>query len=43
MLYEDHGRNLIKNDLLKIIFDEEGLNEPIITPAKLSYLSSDNN
>ena len=32
-----------KDDLLKIIFDEEGLNEPIITPAKLSYSSSDNN
>ena len=39
----DHGRNFKKDNLLKIIFDEEGLNEPIITPAKLSYSSSDNN
>ena len=40
---KDHGRNYKKDDLLKIIFDEEGLNEPIITPANLSYSSSDNN
>ena len=39
----DHGRNIRKDDILKIIFDEEALNDPIITPAKLSYSSSDNN
>ena len=39
----DHGRNIKKDDILKIIFDEEGLNEPVVTPAKLSYSSSDNN
>ena len=39
----DHGRNIKKDDLLKIIYDEEGLNEPVVTPAKLSYSSSDNN
>ena len=34
---------LKKDDLLKIIYDEEGLDEPVVTPTKLSYSSSDNN
>ena len=37
-------RGIKKPELLDIIYDEEGLNEPIVTPAKLSCSSSaDNN
>ena len=32
-------RGIKKPELLDIIYDEEGLNEPVVTPAKLSYLT----
>ena len=37
-------RKITKNELLEIIYEEEGFNEPILTPAKLvhSYSSSSN-
>ena len=34
----DNGRNIRKDDILKIIYDEEGLNDPFVTPVKLTYL-----
>ena len=36
-------RGIKKPELLEIIYDEEGLNEPVVTPAKLSYSSSGDN
>ena len=36
-------RGIKKPELLEIINDEVGLNEPVVTPAKLSYSSSGDN
>ena len=36
-------RGIKKPELLEIIYNEEGLNEPVVTPAKLSYSSSGDN
>ena len=30
-------KKITKNELLEIIYEEEGLNDPIITPAKLVH------
>ena len=36
-------RGIKKPELLEIIYNEEGLHEPVVTPAKLSYSSSGDN